>query len=67
MMLNTASLPIVIVAELILCVTLSINDSNIACYQAELFPTEVRYTGAALGSNIAVSSSEERLPWWRPL
>ncbi len=53
MMLNTASLPIVIVAELILCVTLSINDSNIACYQAELFPTEVRYTGAALGSNIA--------------
>ena len=31
----------------------SINDSNIACYQAELFPTEVRYTGAALGSNIA--------------
>lgn len=53
MMLNTASLPIVIAAELILCLTLSINDSNIACYQAEMFPTEVRYTGAALGSNIA--------------
>ncbi|CAK7014377.1 MAG: Proline/betaine transporter [Paraeggerthella hongkongensis] len=52
-MLNTASLPIVIAAELILCITLSINDSNIACYQAEMFPTEVRYTGAALGSNIA--------------
>lgn len=53
MMLGTASLPIVIAAELIMCITLSINDSNIACYQAEMFPTEVRYTGAALGSNIA--------------
>lgn len=53
LMLNTASLPVVIAAELVLCATLSINDSNIACYQAELFPTEVRYTGAALGSNIA--------------
>ena len=53
MMLNTASLPIIIVAELMLCITLSTNDSNIACYQAEMFPTEVRYTGAALGSNIA--------------
>ena len=53
LMLNTASLPIIIVAELMLCITLSINDSNIACYQAEMFPTEVRYTGAALGSNIA--------------
>ncbi len=52
-MLNTASLPIIIIAELMLCVTLSINDSNIACYQAEMFPTEVRYTGAAMGSNIA--------------
>lgn len=52
-MLGTASLPIVIVAELIMCVTLSLNDANIACYQAEMFPTEVRYTGAALGSNIA--------------
>lgn len=53
MMLNTASLPIIIVAQLMLCITLSINDSNIACYQAEMFPTEVRYTGAALGSNIS--------------
>lgn len=53
MMLNTASLPIIIIAQLMLCITLSINDSNIACYQAEMFPTEVRYTGAALGSNIA--------------
>lgn len=52
-MLGTASLPTVIVAELIMCVTLSLNDANIACYQAEMFPTEVRYTGAALGSNIA--------------
>ena len=53
MMLDSAQLPIVIAAELIMCVTLSINDANIACYQAEMFPTEVRYTGAALGSNIA--------------
>lgn len=53
LMLGTASLPIVIVAELIMCVTLSLNDANIACYQTEMFPTEVRYTGAALGSNIA--------------
>lgn len=53
MMLNSAELPIVILAELLMCVTLSFNDANIACYQAEMFPTEVRYTGAALGSNIA--------------
>lgn len=53
MMLNSAELPIVIAAELLMCVTLSFNDANIACYQAEMFPTEVRYTGAALGSNIA--------------
>ena len=38
LMLGTASLPIVIVAELIMCVTLSLNDANIACYQAEMFP-----------------------------
>ena len=53
LMLGTAALPVVIVAELIMCVTLSLNDANIACYQAEMFPTEVRYTGAALGSNLA--------------
>lgn len=52
-LLGTGSLPVIIAAQLVLCVTLSINDSNIACYQAEMFPTEVRYTGAALGSNIA--------------
>ena len=53
MLLETASFPVVIGAELIMCATLSFNDSNIACYQAEMFPTGVRYTGAALGSNIA--------------
>ena len=37
MMLETAQLPIVIAAELIMCVTLSFNDANIACYQAEMF------------------------------
>ena len=53
MMLNTGELPIVICAQLILCASLTLNDGSIACYQAEMFPTEVRYTGAALGSNIA--------------
>lgn len=53
LLLQTNSLPIIIAAQIIMCATLSINDSNIACYQAEMFPTEVRYTGAALGSNIA--------------
>lgn len=53
LLLGTASLPLVIIAQLILCIMLSLNDGNIACYQAEMFPTEVRYTGAALGSNIA--------------
>ena len=53
LMLGTAVFPVVIAAELIMCVTLSLNDANIACYQAEMFPTEVRYTGAALGSNLA--------------
>lgn len=36
LMLNTASLPIIIVAELMLCITLSINDSNIACYRRDV-------------------------------
>ena len=36
-----------------LSLVLTVNDSNIACYQAEMFPTEVRYTGAAMGSNVA--------------
>lgn len=38
LMLGTASLPIVIVAELIMCVTLSLNDANIACYQRRCSP-----------------------------
>ena len=67
MMLETAQLPIVIAAELIMCVTLSFNDANIACYQAEMFPTEVRYTGAALGSNIAYVVFRRHGPrWWPP-
>ena len=47
-----------------MCVTLSLNDANIACYQAEMFPTEVRYTGAALGSNIATWCSAARRRLW---
>ncbi len=53
MMLNTGDFMIVMAAELMLCASLTLNDGSIACYQAEMFPTEVRYTGAALGSNIA--------------
>lgn len=46
------SFALVMAGELILCVCMACNDGTIACYQAELFPTDVRYTGAALGSNI---------------
>lgn len=53
LLLNSASIPWIIVAQLALCLTLSANDGNIACYQAEMFPTALRYSGAALGSNIA--------------
>lgn len=28
-----------------MCAMLSFNDASIACYQAEMFPTEVRRTG----------------------
>lgn len=49
LMLGTASLPIVIVAELIMCVTLSLNDANIACYQAEMFPHGSALHGSGLG------------------
>ena len=53
MLMNSSSMFIIFLGELILCLCLCLNDGNIACYQAEMFPTEVRYTGAALGSNLA--------------
>lgn len=53
MLLNTGALPLIVGGQLLLSLVLTVNDSNIACYQAEMFPTEVRYTGAAMGSNIA--------------
>lgn len=49
---QTSSFALVMAGELLLCICMVCNDGTIACYQAELFPTEVRYTGAALGSNI---------------
>lgn len=52
-LLNAGVLPFVIAGQLLLSAILTVNDSNIACYQAEMFPTSVRYTGAAMGSNIA--------------
>lgn len=53
LLLNSGALPLIICGQLLLSLVLTVNDANIACYQAEMFPTEVRYTGAALGSNIA--------------
>ncbi len=53
MLFGTNNLGIVILTEVVLCGILTVNDGTIACYQAEMFPTEVRYTGAALGSNVA--------------
>lgn len=55
-LLNSGNLVVVIAVELVMCASLTINDGNIACYQAEMFPTCVRYTGAALGSNLAYAT-----------
>ena len=52
-LLNSGSFPLIVCGQLLLSLVLTVNDSNIACYQAEMFPTEVRYTGAAMGSNVA--------------
>lgn len=51
--LQSGSFALVMVGEILLCISLTINDGSLACYQSEIFPTEVRYTGAALGSNLA--------------
>lgn len=53
LLMNSEVLPLIIGGQLLLSVVLTVNDSNIACYQAEMFPTSIRYTGAAMGSNIA--------------
>ena len=53
MMMGTQSLPLVIAAELIMCLLLTFNDGSLSSYLSETFPTSVRYTGFAFTFNLA--------------
>lgn len=53
MILNTAQFALVLVAELVLCFILTLNDGTLSSYLTETFPTEMRYTGFALSFNLA--------------
>lgn len=53
MLLDHASFALVITVEIIFCVMLTANDGTLATFLAEVFPTEVRYTGFALSFNLA--------------
>ncbi len=53
MLLNTGDFLVVLVVELVMCFVLTINDGTLSSYLTETFPTEVRYTGFALSSNLA--------------
>ncbi|MDO5727053.1 MAG: MFS transporter [Bowdeniella nasicola] len=52
-LLDHATFALVITVEIIFCVMLTANDGTLATFLAEVFPTEVRYTGFALSFNLA--------------
>ena len=53
LLMNTNSFIIVLLAELIMNLLLTINDGTLASYLAETFPTNIRFTGFALSFNLA--------------
>lgn len=53
MLLGSKNIWIILVVELILCATLTINDGTLSSFLTETFPTRVRYTGFALSFNMA--------------
>ena len=53
MLLNTMNFVVILIAELIMCAILTINDGTLSSYLTETFPTNVRYTGFALSFNFA--------------
>ena len=53
MLMSTEDFFIILGAELVMCLLLTINDGTLASYLSETFPTEVRYSGFALSFNFA--------------
>ncbi len=53
LLLSTLNFVLVLVAELVMCALLTINDGTFVSYLSETFPTEVRYTGFAFPFNCA--------------
>ena len=52
-LLNTMNFAVILIAELFMCLLLTINDGTLSSYLSETFPTEVRYSGFALSFNFA--------------
>ena len=52
-LLNTENFAVILIAELFMCLLLTINDGTLSSYLSETFPTEVRYSGFALSFNFA--------------
>ncbi|WP_172119188.1 MFS transporter [Actinomyces faecalis] len=52
-LMSEASLLLLIICEIIFALVLSLNDGTLASFLAELFPTQVRYSGFALSFNTA--------------
>lgn len=53
MLLDTGSLPAIIAIEIVLGGMLTLNDGTLPSFLAELFPTDVRYSGFAVSFNLA--------------
>jgi len=53
MLMGTRSFVLILLAELVMNVLLTINDGTLASYLTEMFPTDVRFTGFAFVFNCA--------------
>lgn len=53
MLMSTENFAIILIAELIMALMLTINDGTLASYLNETFPTNVRYSGFAFTFNLA--------------
>ncbi len=52
-MMSTLNFAVILIAELIMALILTINDGTLASYLNETFPTAVRFSGFALTFNLA--------------
>jgi MHS family proline/betaine transporter-like MFS transporter len=66
-LLGSLDFATILAVELVLCLTLTINDGTLASYLTETFPTDVRYSGFALSFNLAnalFGGSASYLSFW---